>query len=107
MVVFMPFLTLCMITRNEALGVGDAIESCKGVADEVILVDTGSTDGTPEIASQLGARVLHQPWQDSFSAPRNLGFEHVKTEWLFVLDCDEKLRPESRAVLLETCRENK
>ena len=92
----MATLSLCMIVRDEALGLARAIESFKGVADEVVVVDTGSTDGTPDIARGLGARVVEHAWQDSFSLARNAGFDACKSDWVFGLDADERLLPESR-----------
>jgi hypothetical protein len=99
-----PGITLCMIARDEADCIGDAIRSCRGVVDDIVVVDTGSADGTPELAKSLGARVFHQAWEDSFSKPRNLGLEQVKTPWVLVLDCDEKLQADSHAPLVEFCR---
>ncbi len=102
----MPFISLCMIARNEAPGLKAAIESCAGVVDEVIVVDTGSTDDTVQVGAGLGARVFHQPWQDSFSAARNFGLDQARGDWHLVLDCDETLRPEYKTVLMNACRNN-
>jgi hypothetical protein len=96
-----------MIARDEADCIGDAIRSCRGVVEDIVVVDTGSIDGTAELAKSLGARVFHQPWEDSFSKPRNLGLDQVKTPWVLVLDCDEKLRAESHQELMEFCRAEK
>jgi hypothetical protein len=101
-----PGITLCMISRDEAGCIGDAIRSVAGVAEDIVVVDTGSTDGTPELAASLGARVFHQPWEDSFSKPRNFGFDQVRTKWVMVLDCDEKLQAQSRPLVIDACRSN-
>jgi hypothetical protein len=97
-------ITLAMIARDEAGCIADAIRSCDGVVDDIVVVDTGSTDGTVEIAKSLKARVFHQPWDDSFSKPRNFGLEQVRTKWVMVLDCDEKLGGESRQKVIDACR---
>lgn len=89
-------LSLCMIVRDEAAGLARAIGSFAGVADEVVVVDTGSTDGTPDLARRLGARVVEHAWRDDFSAARNAGLDACRGDWIFGLDADERLLPESR-----------
>jgi glycosyltransferase involved in cell wall biosynthesis len=101
-----PEITLCMIARDEIRCIGDAIRSCAGVVEDVVVVDTGSTDGTPDLAGSLGARVFHQPWEDSFSKPRNFGLDQVRTKWVLVLDCDDKLRAGSGPLVIDACRSN-
>ncbi|QZA32539.1 glycosyltransferase family 2 protein [Hydrogenibacillus sp. N12] len=92
-------LTLAMIVRNEAGRLSRALQSVRDVVDEMIVVDTGSTDGTPEIARAHGARVVAVPWQDDFSAARNAGLEFARGDWVFVLDADEWLEPADRGRL--------
>lgn len=96
-------ITLCMIARDEAGCIADAIRSCAGVVNDVVVVDTGSTDATIQIARSLGARVFQQPWEDSFSKPRNFGWDQVRTKWLMVLDCDERLRKDSGQLVIDAC----
>ncbi len=93
----MAKLSLCMIVRDEGELLGRAIRSFEGVADEVVVVDTGSKDDTVAVARDHGARVVHHPWADDFSAARNAGFDACASEWIFALDADEFLLPESRA----------
>ena len=81
-----PTLSLCMIAKNEEQWIGQAIESVKGLVHEVILVDTGSTDATVEIAKGLGAKVFFRAWDDDFSAPRNLSIQLACGDWILVLD---------------------
>lgn len=88
-----------MVVRDEADRLARAIGSFAGLADETIMVDTGSTDGSPEIARSLGARVEPYVWDDDFSGPRNRGFDLATGDWVFVLDADEWLREESREAL--------
>ncbi len=90
-------LSLVMIVRDEAKSLAQAIGSFAGVADEIVVVDTGSTDGTPDLAQILGAKVVEHKWRDDFSAARNAGFDACTGDWVFGLDADERLLPESRA----------
>src|SRR6185295_10128605 len=71
------------------------------VADEVIVADTGSTDRTEQVARDLGAVVCRFPWCDDFSAARNFALSHARGDWIFWLDADEELLPESVAELRE------
>src|SRR5207244_342449 len=62
--------------------------------DEMIVVDTGSTDDTPAIARRLGARVYHFPWCDSFSAARNESLQYACGRWIFWMDSDDTIDPD-------------
>ena len=84
-----PKITLCMIARDEERFLGECLERARGAYDELVVVDTGSVDRTVEIAESYGARVLHAPWQDDFSAPRNLALQAATGDWVLVLDADE------------------
>jgi hypothetical protein len=88
-------LSVCLIARNEEKSLPRALASVRGIADEVVVVDTGSTDRTVEIAKQSGAVVCHFPWCDDFSAARNCALDRAKGDWIFWLDADEELLPES------------
>jgi hypothetical protein len=94
-----PKISLCMIAFNEADAIGDAIRSCARAVDEVIVVDNGSTDGTRDIAKALGAKVIERQWTQSYADARNVSFAHATGDWIIVLDCDERLEPESAKVL--------
>lgn len=83
------------MARNEEASIGRAISSAAEYADEIVVVDTGSTDGTREIAQSLGARVVEIPWTDDFGDVRNALFAEAKMEWIFHLDADEALLPEA------------
>ena len=89
----MARLTLCLIARDEERMLPGCLASVAGVADEVVLVDTGSSDRTREVARAAGAKVLERPWDDDFAAPRNLAARAATGEWLLVLDADERLAP--------------
>jgi glycosyltransferase involved in cell wall biosynthesis/tetratricopeptide (TPR) repeat protein len=89
-----PTLSLCMIVRDEERVLGDCLKSIRGWMDEVIIVDTGSTDRTVEIADESGANVSHFPWCDSFSAARNVSLEQATGDWVIWMDADDTLPDE-------------
>lgn len=87
-------LSLCMIVKNEEQSLPKCLGSVKNVVDEMVVLDTGSTDRTPEIAKEFGARVYQFEWCNDFSAARNESLKYVQGDWVLVLDADEILRPE-------------
>lgn len=89
-------VSCCIIARDEEETIGDAIGSVKDLADEVIVVDTGSTDRTILFAKQGGARVHHAVWNSDFSEARNLALSKATGSWILVLDADETLDTESK-----------
>jgi glycosyltransferase involved in cell wall biosynthesis/tetratricopeptide (TPR) repeat protein len=89
-------VSLCMIVKNEEANLAACLESTVGLFAETIIVDTGSTDRTREIAAQYGARVYEFPWCDSFAAARNESLRHVTAEWVFWLDADDRLDADNR-----------
>ena len=91
-----PKLSLCLITRNEEDDLHRCLDSVRQVADEIVVVDTGSTDNTVNIARSFDAKVVEMPWQDDFSIPRNRALEEASGDWILVLDADEALNNESR-----------
>jgi tetratricopeptide (TPR) repeat protein len=90
-------LSLCLIARDEERMLPGCLASVRGLADEVVVVDTGSRDGTREIAVRAGARVYDRPWDDDFSAPRNLALAGATGDWVLQLDADERLAPGAAA----------
>ncbi len=84
-------LSLCMIVRNEAMNLRDCIGPMIPVADEIIVVDTGSTDNTKEIAMELGAKVFDFPWCDDFSAARNESIRQAAGDYIMWLDADDRV----------------
>ncbi|MHB8172078.1 MAG: glycosyltransferase, partial [Thermincolia bacterium] len=96
-------LSLCMIVKNEEKNLARCLESVTGFVDEIVIVDTGSTDGTVEIAKGYGAKVIDFPWTGDFSAARNLSLENASGDWIIYLDADEELvsadGPKLRAML--------
>ena len=80
-----------MIVRDEAEWLQGCVASVAEGVDEIIVVDTGSVDGTPKVAERLGARVVHHPWADDFSEARNVALDHATGDFVLVLDADERL----------------
>ncbi len=88
-----------MIVRNEEEFLTKSLQSIKGVVDEIILVDTGSTDSTVDIGRRLGARVLFHEWRNDFSEARNFALSSATGDWILVIDADEELDEETRTKL--------
>ncbi len=86
-----PTLSLAMIVKDEEDWLAGALESVQGLVDEMVVVDTGSTDATVEIAERHGATVIFHPWHDDFSEARNVALDAVTSDWVLVLDADERL----------------
>jgi tetratricopeptide (TPR) repeat protein len=86
-----PRLSVAMIVRDEQEVIAESIESVAGIADEVIILDTGSTDRTPDLATRLGAVVHRAPWEHDFSAARNHCLRFVTGNWVLWLDAGERL----------------
>ena len=84
-------LSLCMIVRDNETTIGPALESIRPWVDEIIVVDTGSTDKTPEICLRYGAQLFEFPWCDDFSAARNESLKHARGEWIFWMDSDDTI----------------
>jgi tetratricopeptide (TPR) repeat protein len=84
-------ISLCMIVRDEEQMLGRCLASVAEGVDEMVIVDTGSTDSTVEIARRFGARVIEFPWTGSFAEARNVSLEAATGDWLLFLDADEAL----------------
>ncbi|MEI4828201.1 glycosyltransferase family 2 protein [Bacillus sp. FJAT-53711] len=84
-------LSLCMIVKDEENHISNCLNSIKSVVDEMIIVDTGSSDRTVEICKSFGAQVFDFPWNGSFSAARNYGLDRATGDWILWLDADEEI----------------
>ena len=82
-------ISQCMIVKNEEQNIRQALSWGKGVVYEQIVVDTGSTDKTVQIAEEMGAKVFHFEWCDDFSAAKNYAIEQASGDWIAFLDADE------------------
>ncbi len=92
-------LSLCMIVRDEQEMLPRCLASVADTVDEIVIVDTGSTDATVEIARSFGARVLFHEWTGSFAQARNVSFDAAEGDWLLCLDADEVLVEEDAPLL--------
>ncbi|MFZ2539591.1 MAG: glycosyltransferase [Oscillospiraceae bacterium] len=92
----MVSITLCMIVKNEELTIERCLSSVKGIADEIIIVDTGSIDKTKDIAAQFTDQIYSFEWIDDFSAARNYSFSKATKEYILWLDADDVILPADR-----------
>jgi len=92
-------LSVAIIVRDAEEALGETLESVRSIADEIVVVDTGSTDDSRKVAERAGAQVFVHPWQDDFSAARNLCLSHVQGQWLLWLDAGERLSKEDASQL--------
>ena len=97
----MPTISLCMIVRDEAAVLERCLQSVAHLVDEIIIVDTGSVDETKTIAAAFTPHLYDFPWQDDFSAARNFAFSKGTGDYLFWMDADDVLPPESQQRFLE------
>lgn len=97
-------ISLCMIAKDEEKDIAHAIDSVKDVADEIVVVDTGSADRTKEVAGQKGAKVVEFRWDGDFSAARNESLKHATKDWILVLDCDEVIAKEDLPKIRELAK---
>jgi len=101
-----PKLSVCMIVRDEEERLPRCLKSVQDVADELIVVDTGSKDDTMPIAKNFGAKVFHFEWCDDFAAARNESLKHATGDWIFQIDADEELPSRSIPHLKERMLES-
>lgn len=86
-----PTISLCMMVKNEEKRLPTALKSAAAWVDEIIVVDTGSSDDTVRIAQSFGAKVYHHPWENSFSKHRNQSIGYATGDWILIMDADEEL----------------
>ena len=91
----LPSISLCMIVKNEEVRLRDCLASAKSIVSEMIVVDTGSSDRSVDIAQEMGALVFHHPWEGNFSSARNHSLNYASSDWILILDGDEILDPSS------------
>ena len=99
----MATVSLCMIVRNEEKVLARCLDSVRGIADEICITDTGSTDKTREIARKYGT-VQAFPWCDDFSAARNFSFAQARMDYTLWLDADDVIRQEEWRKLMDLKR---
>ncbi len=90
----MNTLAILILTKNEEENIPSVIENAKKCGGEVIIIDSGSTDRTVELAEKAGAKVSFRAWDDDFSAQRNFALGETEADWVLYLDADERLNEE-------------
>ena len=99
-------ISLCMIVKDEEKFLPRCLESVKDHVDEIIIVDTGSTDSTIEIAKRYNAKIYHHAWENSFSKARNYSLKYATCDWILILDADEEVDREDAHKLKDVIKEN-
>lgn len=94
-------LSVCMIVKNEAKSIGRCLESIVDIANEIIVVDTGSIDNTKEIAKKYGAKIYDFEWIDDFSKARNYSIDKATGDWILILDGDDEFEKQDADKLLD------
>ncbi|MEW9910781.1 glycosyltransferase family 2 protein [Bacillus pacificus] len=84
-----PFISACIIVKNEEEMLRNCLESIRSGVDEIIIVDTGSTDSTKEIAGEFTEKVYDYEWENDFSAARNFAAAKASGDWIVAIDADE------------------
>ncbi len=92
-------LSACMIVKDEEWTIKRCLESLQGLVDEIIVVDTGSTDGTMDIVRSFGCKEVTFAWDNDFSHARNAGIKQASGDWILVVDADEFLEPIKRTMV--------
>jgi tetratricopeptide (TPR) repeat protein len=93
-----PTLSACLIVRDEERRLGECLASVRGLVDEIVVVDTGSSDATKRIAAGQGARVFDFAWCGDFAAARNHALDHARGDWILSIDADERVRGPAAAL---------
>ncbi len=99
-------LSLCMIVKNEKKNLPACLQSVQGLGDELIIVDTGSDDGTQSIAQKYGANLIQSQWENDFSKARNESLHHANGKWILWLDADDILLPADRDAIRKFVESN-
>lgn len=94
-----PKLTLCMIVKNEERHIARCLASVQGIADEIIVVDTGSDDETITICERFNAKVYKHQWENDFAKARNASLQYAAGDWILILDADEELDQDTGSFL--------
>ena len=98
-------ISVCLIVKNEEKYIDNCLASVKKIADELIVVDTGSTDRTVEIAQNYTDKIYFHHWKDSFSEARNHYLQYAKGDWIFQIDADEELVQKDIPIIRKAIRE--
>ena len=99
-------VTVVVLTKNEEHHIVDVIQNAKTITEHVLIVDSGSTDRTVELAEASGAKVVYRAWDNDFSAQRNFALQYVNTDWVLYLDADERMNEELCKDILRSLKAN-
>lgn len=102
-----PKITLCMIVKNEDTFLEKCLSSVQDFVEEIIIIDTGSTDGTIDIANKFHAKIYHYQWNDHFANARNESLAKATSDWILWLDADECLDIQDSETYKETLKNKK
>lgn len=94
-------LSLCMIVKNEEKNLARCLDSVKAVVDEIVIIDTGSTDATKTIAGFYTDLIYDFEWQEDFSRARNFAASHARGKWILTMDADDELEAQDKDLLLK------
>lgn len=103
----MPTIAILILTKNEEKNIIEVVANAKCCADEVLIIDSGSTDATVNQAEENGAKVVYRAWDNDFSAQRNFGLTQTKAEWVLYLDADERLNEELITAIKKAVKEDR
>lgn len=98
-------LSAAIMTFNEEKNLDRTLKALADICDEIVIVDSGSTDGTKDVAKKYGARFIHQPWL-GYGRQRNVAIEQCNGKWILAVDADEELSPELREKIKEIINGN-
>jgi len=99
-------ITLCMIVKNEQRWIEGCLNSVKSIVDDIIIVDTGSTDATIELAKPFNPTIFNYTWRNDFSDARNVGLNAAKTPWIMMMDADERIASRDLPILVAATRKD-
>jgi tetratricopeptide (TPR) repeat protein len=102
-----PRISACMIVKDEEKLLPGCLESIRDWVDEIVIVDTGSSDRTRDIAREYGARLFEQSWTGDFSHHRNQSIEQASGDWVFIIDADERFYLEDVPLVIDALREGR
>ena len=100
-----PTISLCMMVKNEEKFLSKCLDSVKDYVDEIVIVDTGSTDSTVDIARKFTDKIYFHPWEGHFSKHRNQSIKYATKDWIFILDADEMLLKECAQTVRESIQD--
>jgi len=102
----MSTLAVVILTKNEEKNILEVVNNAQKCTDEVLIIDSGSTDATVKLALDNGAKVVYRIWDDDFAAQRNFGLTQIQADWILYLDADERLNEELIAAIKKVVKSN-